>query len=205
MDLTAFLRGDQIRPPEVRQVRHEALHAGPRACRKLLGFVYPEPHQRRAGVVVGRPRVHHTRGHLVIDALDSFQQSMRLRPVGLVEPDDRGAEQRHLVGEVPVQPAARHLRDLGHLRYRGSTNSLGAQAHFGRVDQPIAYAPGGRAARHPVLSSSFIAPQARSEHSVNWQADITGQAKDGRQIRESVHLVRRTEVSHGRDTPAVVS
>ena len=47
--------------------------------------------------------------------------------------------------------------------------------------------------------------QSVIEHSVNWQADTTGQARDGRQICKSVHYARRTEVSHGGHTPAVVS
>ena len=71
-------------------------------------------------------------------AVDLFEHGVRLRPVRLVEAHDRRAEQRDLVGEVPVQPTPRHPGDLGDLGYRRRANALGAQAFLGRVDQPIA-------------------------------------------------------------------
>src|ERR1700694_1768026 len=115
---------------------------------------------------------------------------MRRRPELLVEAHDRGAQQRRLVGEVPVQPTAGHPGDLGHLRYRRRPDSLGAQAHFCRVDQAITDVLGGRAARHPVVSLPFLRPDKLDECILSSGRRIPHRCatlKRSRQISISVH------------------
>ncbi len=93
MDLTAVARGDQIARPEVGEVGNQPLHARACARREFLGFVHPQFHQQRAGIVVGGARTADTQSHLAVETLDLLEHRVRLGPVHVVEAHDRGAQQ----------------------------------------------------------------------------------------------------------------
>jgi hypothetical protein len=124
------------------------LHARTRTCRELVGFLHAQLHQDRAGIVVGRPRALNTQRHLSTQAVDLLEQRVRLRPVRVVEPHNGSAKQRRLVGEMAVQPTTGYPGRLGDLRHRRRSNSLGAHADFGRIDQAIANTARRGTARH---------------------------------------------------------
>ena len=142
VDVAAVAGGDHIVLPEGGQVGHQALDPDPRAGGELVGLAQAELHDQGTRCVVGAAAVGHAGRQLGVELGQSGQGPVCIGPERIVEPHDRGAEQRGLIGEVPVQPRPGHPGGLGHLEHGGRPNALGGEAFLGGIEEPIVNAAG---------------------------------------------------------------